>query len=961
MTTQTEIPIEHLEEKIESVEYEEPQTTEKSETTMILSDGDQPNTDPTAATTPEDAPNKSISFHDENTTEVVESIGFPIESDDDATGASSTDSDVDADGDAGMITDVTDVDAKVDADADPEVDADLDGGVVAVDTSAAACLEPEGTTPIPKGKHSRRFDDSMLDVVLADSGDEKDVAAGEQPPIPTPLEITENRSNVTSPMLEADPTDHEQRSRSRSPRKIPREPPGSAVKRARSKHAVEREQQMKKTTDNHHPPAEQTPTKPKDNGVQPEGAGAKKENSSDGDKLESVPSMPMETAAMDQQIYHEAMESTTLTSTNDRDPNAYIGGSENEQQPFESSQTPASEASGMGLETKNIKAVDNSGGGVAVKPIASNMFAHATRTTPDTLSPDLLLSDYDPIPIPLLPPLVVPQIGSVGSYDSLSMQGLHQPPPARLTPHNGYQHPLPQRPSFTQQPMQQQHQPTPQSMLQIPHQVATMPGGKRKIHLHLWEQVKAGTLSNNEPEKSGFLSFRRKKGILRKRPSSDISSPIVEYGKATGAETESDQWTNRGTLTVSWYEGTTSIELQEHVQNSVRRKLGLKDSIKLVDFRVLDESSDPPEEIVLCPYIPDGSRLTLRFATTNDGYMTPPKYTRFSDYEYSRPPDSPSAAPSPFPASVDLKGLGLNANQLALLGTRLNNLQAMPAPTEPLKLKPKNGRKNPPSTKNQKAQKKQQQLLDKKSSKDTGDDDDDDEDENNSKESSLEVASLHPEDQIQKSLREITSLLLKERTGGRQHYFPRPYQEKRQVVFVLANYFVLFLSLIAISAEIQARAPGWHAAVEQQLMNVQDCSKDKESLFQCVENGDMAGLVASVILWMSRSAATKRIFLFGFSSPNKLWTAVYESLVTSICWGFSYMFIRRGMNPDNNRDFLRRYWKDAVYGSLAGFNAAFMKQVLKNLIPQEVIEDALQERQLKILSWLPSFKPRGEL
>jgi len=234
----------------------------------------------------------------------------------------------------------------------------------------------------------------------------------------------------------------------------------------------------------------------------------------------------------------------------------------------------------------------------------------------------------------------------------------------------------------------------------------------------------------------------------------------------------------------------------------------------------------------------------------------------------------------------------------------------------------------------------------------TDDNDNDDDDDDNSKDSNLEVASLHPKDPIQKSLREITGLLLAERNG--EHRYP-PRQEKRQVIFVLANYFVLFLSLIAISAEIQARAPGWHAAMEQQLKNVHDCSKDKESLFQCVENGDMAGLVASVVLWMSRSAATKRIFLLGFESPKRLWTAVYESLVTAVCWGFSYMFIRRGMNPDNNRDFLRRYWKDAIYGSLAGFNAAFMKHVLKNLIPQEVIEDALQERQLKILSWLPSI------
>ena len=71
--------------------------------------------------------------------------------------------------------------------------------------------------------------------------------------------------------------------------------------------------------------------------------------------------------------------------------------------------------------------------------------------------------------------------------------------------------------------------------------------------------------------------------------------------------------------------------------------------------------------------------------------------------------------------------------------------------------------------------------------------------------------------------------------------------------------------------------------------------------------------------------------MFGFETPLKLWIVVYESFVTAFCWGVSYMFIRRGMNPDTRRNFMQKYWKDAVYGSLAGFNAAFMKQVLKNL------------------------------
>jgi hypothetical protein len=316
-------------------------------------------------------------------------------------------------------------------------------------------------------------------------------------------------------------------------------------------------------------------------------------------------------------------------------------------------------------------------------------------------------------------------------------------------------------------------------------------------------------------------------------------------------------------------------------------------------------------------------------------------------------PDSPSAAPSPYPSSLDLDGLNLNANQLALLGVRLHGLQIPLGETEiSQKTKKKLDRRKPKSHEADVPTATERLKSGFKLEKEENlENDNKDDDSNGSPQSStMDMTSLHPEDHIQKSLRNITELLVAERT---KQYFPR--QEKRQAVFVLANYFVLFLSLIAISAEIQARAPGWNAAMEQQLKNVQNCSKDQDALFECVSNGDFAGLIASVILWISRSAATKRIFLFGFESPKKLWTVVYESMVTAVCWGFSYIFIRRGMNPDTNRNFIQKYWKDAVYGSLAGFNAAFMKHVLKNLIPQEAIEDALQDRQLKILSWLPSF------
>ena len=321
-------------------------------------------------------------------------------------------------------------------------------------------------------------------------------------------------------------------------------------------------------------------------------------------------------------------------------------------------------------------------------------------------------------------------------------------------------------------------------------------------------------------------------------------------------------------------------------------------------------------EIVLSPFIPDGSHFLLRFSTkdaANDGAMTP--LSQYSSYSVQRPPLSPSAAPSPRPAR-DLSGL--NANQIALLRNQLNSL-AIPSDkagdgkssgeggkkyrSERSNSEQTNGDKEKSSDgavsteKNATSSPEKQEPSPEKDDAESEDLSDSDEDD----------MVLHSEDPIEARLRQITELLLEDRKGKSRSRSRR--QEKRQVIFVLANYFVLFLSLIAISAEIQARAPEWAAWMEEQLKSVQSCSADQDALFKCVSNGDFAGLIASVILWLSRSVATRRIFLFGFETPNKLWTVVYESLVAAFCWGISYLFIRRGMNPDTRSRFLQKYWK----------------------------------------------------
>ena len=57
---------------------------------------------------------------------------------------------------------------------------------------------------------------------------------------------------------------------------------------------------------------------------------------------------------------------------------------------------------------------------------------------------------------------------------------------------------------------------------------------------------------------------------------------------------------DRGTITVSWYDGTTSSEMQEHVFGCVLRKLNQSGGsrgggVKLEDVRLLDENVEPHE------------------------------------------------------------------------------------------------------------------------------------------------------------------------------------------------------------------------------------------------------------------------------------------------------------------------------------------------------------------------------
>lgn len=360
-------------------------------------------------------------------------------------------------------------------------------------------------------------------------------------------------------------------------------------------------------------------------------------------------------------------------------------------------------------------------------------------------------------------------------------------------------------------------------------------------------------------------------------------------------------FTTVGEVMVSWFDGTTSDELYRHVEASITKVLGEE----IMDFILLNplEHSKPPQEVVLSPSIPHGSTFLVKFTEA------PP--ARVIYRPPNTPPESPSAATPIVSFWKSRSGVaGSLPMPLSLDGDSVRG----------------NSNNHPAEMESRGGGVAQQQTV------------------------QAQVISSATTTSSSGNKQQATTPIIMGKKGERVMVVTQTAeQEKKHVIFNLANYFVLFLSIIAISAELAERAPAW---VEENIAQVNQCAVDQETLFKCINNGDMAGVIAAFSLWIAKSQATKRMFLFGFQSVNQLWTVVYESFVAAFCWGFSYMFIRRGLNPDSRERFLSRYWKDCVYGSMAGFNASFMKSVLKNLIPKEVIEEAVMDtKQLRLVDW----------
>lgn len=111
------------------------------------------------------------------------------------------------------------------------------------------------------------------------------------------------------------------------------------------------------------------------------------------------------------------------------------------------------------------------------------------------------------------------------------------------------------------------------------HAFMPVNGGRHKIYLRMQEEVRSKT---SRPSILGHIRSRSQRMMFGAEPSAVVD--VLDYTSV-----------DRGNITVSWFDGTSSLELHEHVRRSVIRKLKLEKNTVLEEMRILDESMNPPE------------------------------------------------------------------------------------------------------------------------------------------------------------------------------------------------------------------------------------------------------------------------------------------------------------------------------------------------------------------------------
>jgi hypothetical protein len=129
----------------------------------------------------------------------------------------------------------------------------------------------------------------------------------------------------------------------------------------------------------------------------------------------------------------------------------------------------------------------------------------------------------------------------------------------------------------------------------------------------------------------------------------------------------------------------------------------------------------------------------------------------------------------------------------------------------------------------------------------------------------------------------------------------------RDVFYILAVYLALPLFVLLVTSQVHEHL---HVVLPS------DAGKKPKN-------------ITTTNMFIMEYLRASNLLLLGFPSSQTLWSTIYERVLSVLCWGLSFLFIRKGCNPESPVHFVANYWRGAVLSSLMILYSTFGRAVFQ--------------------------------
>jgi len=151
----------------------------------------------------------------------------------------------------------------------------------------------------------------------------------------------------------------------------------------------------------------------------------------------------------------------------------------------------------------------------------------------------------------------------------------------------------------------------------------------------------------------------------------------------------------------------------------------------------------------------------------------------------------------------------------------------------------------------------------------------------------------------------------------------------------IQNYFILPLLVFAMSSTLHGYLIGKlllygdkHNNDDGMCISRTDATINSSCTLNLLLNNGSSTSSEEFIQWVVSS----RILLLGFPTQQALQHQIFESILSAVCWGACFLFIRKGCNPETRQGFFTKFWRGTCFSMLSIFNGSMLRAIVKGSI-----------------------------